>query len=309
MARLDPQLAAVVADVEREGIPPWHALSVEDARRVEDEVFSAEEVPPVARVREFEIPGPAGGIPVRIYRHAASPPAPTLVFYHGGGWVLGTLDSIDPVCRALARRADCVVVSVDYRLAPRHPFPAPLDDAYAALEWVAEYAGSVGGDPDRVAVGGTSAGGNLAAATALRAREFDGPDVAAQALCYPITDFAFDTDSYDDHGDGPLLTEADMRWFWDHYLRSPVDGHNPFASPLRADSLAELPPAVVATAGHDPLRDEGAAYATRLDDAGVDVDHRHYPELAHGFLSLTADVDAADAAMDEVAASLRQRFA
>ncbi|MGA9402560.1 alpha/beta hydrolase, partial [Haladaptatus sp.] len=179
-----------------------------------------------------------------------------------------------------------------------------VDDAVAALDWVAEHAATFGGDPTRLGVAGTSAGGNLAAVVALHAREFDGPTLSHQSLLYPITNHAFDTDSYDENEDGPLLTRADMEWFWNHYLRSPVDGRNPFASPLLAEDLSGLPPATVVTAGHDPLRDEGIAYAERLDDAGVEVEHDHYPGMTHGFLSLTGDVTTADGAMDSVAESL-----
>jgi len=305
---LDPDLAAVVDDIEAAGLPPWHAMSVGAARRLEDELFAAGDGPPVAGVRELSIPGPGGDLPVRIYRPDAGDPA-TLLFYHGGGWVLGTLDSIDPVCRRLARRAGCLVVSVDYRLAPEHPFPAAVDDAWAALRWAADHAGSLGGDPDRLGVAGTSAGGNLAAATALRARGAGGPDLAQQALLYPITDRAFDTDSYAENADGPLLTRADMEWFWERYLRSPVDGHNPFASPLRARELSGVAPATVVTAGADPLRDEGRAYADRLDGAGVSVARHHYPEMAHGFLSFVDDVPAADEAFDALARAVCERFA
>ncbi|WP_343750120.1 alpha/beta hydrolase [Salarchaeum japonicum] len=284
------------------GVPPWHAMSVASARRVEDDVFGGTSRT-VAFVRDLAIPGPRGEIPLRVYRDTDDP-AGTLVFYHGGGWTLGTLESAGDLCRELAARTDRVVVSVDYRLAPEHPFPEGLDDAYAALEWASEHAGAFGGADD-VAVAGTSAGGNLAAAVALRARDHDGPAISHQALCYPITNHAFDTDSYRENADGPLLTRADMEWFWEQYARSPVDAANPYASVLRAPDHATLPDATVVTAGHDPLRDEGRAYADALDDAGTPVEHHHYPSMAHGFLSLTDSVAVADDAMAAVAARLR----
>lgn len=301
---MDDEMAAAVGRIEETGVPPWHALSVDCARRVENDVFTDDDRAPVEFVRNLGIPGPRGEIPIRVYRPDVQD-APVVVFYHGGGWVLGTLDSIDGVCRELANRSDCVVVSVDYRLAPEHPFPAGVDDAVTALEWVAEHAGSFDGDASRLGVAGTSAGGNLAAVTALSVREFGGPTLSHQSLLYPITNHAFDTDSYDENGDGPLLTRADMEWFWNRYLRSPVDGRNPFASPLRASDLSGLPPATVITCGHDPLRDEGIAYVERLVDAGVDVDHDHYPGMAHGFLSLTEEMTTANEAMDELAGSIR----
>lgn len=305
---LDSQLAAVVADIESEGVPPWHAMGIDCARRVEDEVFTGDERRPIELVRDLSFSGPESEVPVRIYRPNVETPAPTLVFYHGGGWVLGTLDSADDLCRQLARRIGCVVVSVDYRLAPEHRFPAAVDDAYAAFSWVHRHAEAFGGDPNRLAVGGTSAGGNLAAVTALRVREFagsDGPRIDRQVLLYPATDRACDTDSYAENADGPLLERRDMEWFWELYLRSPVDAHNQFASPLRASDLSNLPPATVVTAGFDPLRDDGVAYAERLAHAGVPVDHLHYPRMCHGFLSLADSVDAADAAFDDVAESVR----
>jgi acetyl esterase len=310
---LDSQLQAVIDDIESEGVPEWHAMSVDCGRRVEDELFTSDSRQEIDFVRDLAFAGPHGEVPVRVYRpgqpgtDSRETPLPTLVFAHGGGWTLGTLDSADDLCRNLARRVGCIVVSVDYRLAPEHPFPAPLDDVYAALEWTADNAETFGGDPSRLGVAGSSAGGNLAAAVALRASEFDGPDVSHQLLLYPITDHAFDTDSYAENGDGPLLTRADMAWFWEQYLRSPVDGANPYASVLRAgdDVLADLPPATVVTAGFDPLRDDGAAYAARLADAGVDAVHQHYPTMTHGFLSLADSVAVADEAFDAAAERVR----
>lgn len=303
---LDPQLQTVIDEFEAAGHPPWHALSVASARRLEDEIFSAGQSPELASVRDLGIDGPDGELSIRVYRPAADDPA-TLVFYHGGGWVLGTLDSADDICRELASRAECLVVSVDYRLAPAHPFPAAVDDAFAALRWAAEHADALGADSRRLGVAGTSAGGNLAGATALRARE-DGPDLLGQFLLYPIVDPSRDTDSYREHADGPLLTSADMAWFWDCYLRSPVDARNPFAALTAVRDPAGLAPATVVTAGFDVLRDEAAAYAHRLESAGVPTHHDHYPSLAHGFLSLTDEVEAADAAMDDLAGRVRTRL-
>ena len=257
MSDLDPELAAVVDDIQSAGVPAWHRLSVERARRVEDRVFADDDPREVAFVRDLAFEGPHGNVPVRVYHDDPPQPAPVVVFYHGGGWTLGTLDSAGDICRELAARSGTVVVSVDYRLAPEHPFPAPQDDAWAALKWVADAAAAFGGDPNRLAVAGTSAGGNLAASVALRARNRDGPAVTHQALCYPMTDWDTDRPSYDEHGDGPLLTEADVDWFWANYCRSPVDAANPYASVLRAGDHGDLPPATVVTAGHDPLRDEG----------------------------------------------------
>ena len=312
---LDPELAAVVDEIEALGLPEWHALSVDAARRVEDEVFSGDPEPAVADVRDLAFDGPHGDVPVRVYRPEAAldgstPPARTLVHFHGGGWTLGTLDSIDGPCRELATRTGAVVVSVDYRLAPEHPFPVAVDEAAAAVEWVADNAAAFGGNPDRLGVSGTSAGATLALAACLHRRELgDGAvDVAGQFLLYPIAGDDFETDSYRENADGPLLTRADMRWFYDRYLRSPVDAHNPFAVPLRADDLGGLPPATVVTAGFDPLRDDGVSLAERFDGEGTPVDHRHYPAMAHGFCSLSDRVAVAEEALSAVASDVRERL-
>jgi len=302
-----PAVRDLLAELDAAGVPESNALSVEGARTLQDDLFALPEDPEsVGAVRDYAIAGPAGGIPVRIYEPEGSGPFPVLVFFHGGGWVLGGLDTHDPTCRALTNASDCVVVSVDYRRAPEHPFPAPVEDCYAALRWVSENTDVVHGDADRIAVGGDSAGGNLAAAVAQLARDRDGPAIAYQALLYPVADHAFDTDSYAENAEGYFLTKADMEWFWDHYLPNDIAGRNPYASPLRARDLTGLPPATVVTCGFDPLRDEGVAYADRLADAGVEVTHRHYDEMIHGFASMLVDpdMDRARDAVDAVGSDL-----
>jgi acetyl esterase len=296
---MDPELEAVLATLP--DVPPWHALSVESARRLEDELFSTD-VDHDCTVREFGIDGPGGHLPIRSYRPAEGP-LPTLLLYHGGGWTLGTLDSVESVCVELADRVGCLVLSVDYRLAPEHPFPAAVEDAWAALEWAREHAEAVGGD-GTVAVGGTSAGGGLAAATALRARTESVP-VAAQLLLYPMVaaDWAAGRGP-----DAPLLSAADVEWFRDQYFAKEADRYDPFAAPLNAGDLSGLAPAVVATAGHDPVAPEGEAYADRLAAAYVDLAHHHAPSLCHGFCSLTAEVTAAADVTDEVATAFAERL-
>lgn len=305
---LDSQVQPIVDEAARLGLPEWSALSVESARRLEDDLFGPTDPPTVERVSDVAIDGPGGEVPLRVYHPDPGEELPALCFFHGGLWALGTLDSVDDICRRLARRARRVVVSVDYRLAPEHPFPAGLEDCVTVVEWVTEHGEGLGADATRVAVGGTSAGGNLAAATCLYVRAFGGPELEGQLLCYPMLDSGLDTPSLAERADGPLLTRRDVVWGYENYLRSPVEKYNPFVSPLRADSLSNLPPALVVTAGFDPLRDEGTAYAHALSEAGVPTRHDHEPAMPHGFLSLAGEVDVADDAFDRVAQVLKRGF-
>jgi acetyl esterase len=263
----------------------------------------------VDKVENRTIPGPDGPIPVRIYTPTGSGPHPLLVFFHGGGFVICSLDSHDGLCRALANEAACVVMSVDYRLAPEAKFPAAPEDCYAATCWAVAHAGEIGADPARVAIGGDSAGGNLTAVTALMARDRGGPALACQLLIYPVTDYAFDTGSYTENAEGYMLTRAAMRWFWGHYLDSESDGTNPLASPLRATDLSDLPPAFVITAEFDPLRDEGEAYAARLREAGVSVELVRHDGMFHGFVSMFAILDQGKQALANASQQLRSAFA
>jgi acetyl esterase/lipase len=238
-------------------------------------------------VSDLSIPGPAGQIPARHYRPAAAKPTPLLVFYHGGGWTIGDLDTHDALCRLTCRDADVHVLSVDYRLAPEHPAPAAVDDAYAAFKWACEHAEELGAIPDKIVVGGDSAGGNLATVVSQLARDDEGAKPVLQWLVYPRTDFTAKTRSLSLFAEGFLLTKADMDWFEAQYLDgSGIEPTDPRISPLLADSLAGLPPALIATAGFDPLRDEGDRYAAALHEAGTHVDRRSMRSLTHGFANL-----------------------
>jgi acetyl esterase len=229
-----------------------------------------------------------------------------LVWYHGGGWVLGDLETADASCRELAVRAGCLVVSVEYRLAPEHPFPAGVDDAWEALGWVAEHAAELGGDPARLAVGGDSAGGTLAAVVTHRARDRGGPPIAFQLLVYPVTDLRLGHPSVEDNADGYVLTRDSMLWFRSHYVgANEADVLNPLASPLLAEDHSGLPPALIITAGYDPLRDEGEAYGRKLEEAGVPVTVHRYEGQIHGFFAMVALLDGAKEALDEAAEALR----
>jgi acetyl esterase len=303
---LQPEIEAQLARMAAAGSPPLERQSVAQARRIHVEGAAALAGPPaeVAAVDDRTIPGPAGALRVRVYTPHGEPPFPIVVWFHGGGWVVGTLDSYDTVCRALAAAVPAVVVAADYRLAPEHRYPAAVEDAYAATLWASRNAAGLGGTQQRLAVAGDSAGGNLAAVVALGARDRGGPAIGFQLLVYPIIDVAMDTASYREHADGYYLTTAGMRWYWDHYLGG-ADGTAPDASPLRAAFFGALPPALVITAEHDVLRDEGEAYAARLRDAGVPAAVSRYPGMVHGFYRWRAVTPAADAAVQEAAAAVR----
>jgi acetyl esterase len=266
---------------------------------------------PMARVESMAIPGPAGDMAARLYVALGAPPTPQplLVYYHGGGWVIGDLETHDGLCRFLAEHSGCRVLSADYRLAPEHPFPAAVEDAAAAFAWAAEQAAELGADPTRIAVGGDSAGGNLAAAVCLDTREGDGPRPAMQLLLYPCTDAVGGQPSRDIFAEGFLLTRDDMDWFEAHYLPDGCDAEDPRVSMMRAPDVSRLPPAYVATAGFDPLRDEAEVYAARMREAGVRVALQRQPGLIHGFASLTAVSRSSRAAMLEVAGALRMALA
>jgi acetyl esterase len=305
---LDPQAKALL-----DLMPPMPDFTTLDLALVRAGmtagVLDTAEPEAVANVENRTIPGPAGQIPVRVYTPSESGPHPGLVFFHGGGFVLCNLDTHDGICRSLTNAAGCVVVSVDYRLAPEYPYPAAPEDCYAATQWIAKNGSELGIDVSRLAIGGDSAGGNLTAVTALMARDRGGPALRFQLMIYPVTVCGFETASYRENGEGYFLTTGMMRWFWDKYLADPKQASEGYASPLRAANLANLPPGLCITAGYDPLRDEGEAYAERLRKDGVDVRTSRYSGMFHGFLSMTAQLDQARKAVVEAGAALRAALA
>jgi acetyl esterase len=307
---LNPQAKAFLDQAAATGAPPLNALPVAEARQALKSLFVPEQKEAIQKVEDRKIPGPSGHqIPVRIYTPAGTAPFPLLVYFHGGGWVLGDIESHDGTSRELANKAGCIVVSVDYRLAPEHKFPAAPEDCYAATKWVALNAASFGGDPTRIAVGGDSAGGNLAAAVAQMAADRGAPGLVHQLLIYPVTNYAFDTPSYRENGDGYLLTRDMMQWFWKQYLSTDEDGKTAYASPMQAREVRRVAPAFVITAEFDPLRDEGEAYAARLKEAGVPVEVKRYDGAIHGFFNLGHVMDQGKQVMADAVARLKAAFA
>ncbi|MEQ9359476.1 alpha/beta hydrolase [Coleofasciculus chthonoplastes] len=306
---LNDSTQLLLNQIKQLGLPSLNELDPIQAREQATQANQLSHKPePVALVENRLIPGSQIDIPIRIYTPAGNPPFPILVFFHGGGWVIGNLEAVDSICRTLTNQAGCIVVSVDYRLAPEHKFPAAVEDAYTATEWVAKNAASFQGDPKRIAVGGDSAGGNLAAVVALLSRDRKFPSLRYQVLFYPATQYGFDTDSHRQNGKDYLLTTELLVWFWHHYLSSAADGQNPQASPLLADDLSNLPPALIITAEYDPLRDEGEAYGMRLQKAGVSVKMTRYDGTIHGFVGMAQVLDQGREALAEAAVALQSQF-
>jgi acetyl esterase len=306
---LDPQIAALLDQMAGMAVD-FTEVTPEGFRQAMKMVVALDAAPEaVASVDDASAEGPSGAIPLRVYRPAdtAAGPSgfPILVWYHGGGFVIGDLDTADSTCRKLANRAGAMVVSVDYRLAPEHPAPAPFDDCWAAVCWVADMGKELGGDATRLAVGGDSAGGNLSTLVALRARDDSGPPIRHQLLVYPVTDLTMSHPSQVDNGEGYFLTREAMDWFRDHYLDADADPKDPSVSPLFVDDLSRLAGAHIITAEFDPLRDEGEAYAARLRDSGVAVDLRRYDGMIHGFFQMTGVTPVAESAVTDAASKLR----
>ncbi len=305
---LDEQAEAFLQRLEEAGGPPLNEMTPTEARAalaatVEE---SAGDPEPVGSITNRTIPGPLGDIPIRVYTPEGTGPFPALVYFHGGGWVAGDLEMVDPSCTMLTNRVGAVVVSVDYRLAPEHKFPAPLTDCYSATQWVSDNAAELNVDPRRIAVGGDSSGGNLAAAVSVVARDNGTPDLAFQLLFYPVTNLDYETNSYRENGTGYFLTTDMMRWFWGHYLESEDIGRDMRASPLLVEDASGFPPTFVVTAEFDPLRDEGEAYAELLREAGNDVTVKRYDGQIHGFVTRSGIMDKGKQAIEDAATQMRQ---
>ena len=305
---LDPQAEQFLKTLESLALPPFELMEIGEARAAA--AASADligEPLPVAEVRDVSAPGPGGEIPLRLY-HPNGEVCPVLVYLHGGGWVLGDIPTHEKICTQIVHGANCAVISVDYRLAPEHKFPAAVEDAYAALQWVVNHAGELGIDDQRVAIGGDSAGANLATAACLMAKDHNETMPVGQILVYPIADCDLETPSYQQNADGYLLTRSTMQWFWQCYVANDTERFHPYVSPLRAKDLSGLPPALVITAEYDPLRDEAEAYARRLREAGVDVTLTRYDGMIHAFIRRTDIFDQAHVAQHEVCQTLRGLF-
>jgi len=312
MPTLHPQIVNALEVMEKIGMKPIESLSPTEARRQMEETARSRKAEPlpVERVEDRTIPGPAGAIPVRLYWPNATGAVPAIAYYHGGGHVIGSLDTHDLIARNLCHGAEALVVSVDYRMGPEDKFPAAVEDSLAALEWLHANAAGLGADPSRLGVHGDSAGGNLAAVVALMARDAGGPTLRLQSLVYPVADYTLSAPSYATFAEGyGLLTRAAMVWFQHHYLRSPANAEDWRASPIKAKSFAGVAPAIVVAAECDVLHDDGAGYAEALRRAGVAVEYREYPGMIHAFFGMVPAVDDAMNAQRAVWAAFKRAFA
>ena len=311
MPNLHPQIQEVLRVMAEAKLRPIEAMTPPEARQQMEAMARARKAEPlpVAKVEERMIPGPAGVIRLRLYWPQAAGPVPAIVYYHGGGHVIGSLDTHDFVARNLCGGTQALVASVDYRMGPEHKFPAAIDDSFAALNWACANAESLGADPTRIGVHGDSAGANLAAVVALLARDAESPKLCLQSLVYPVTDYNIVGDSYDKYAQGyGILTKEAMVWFRDHYLRTPEDADDWRASPIKAASLAGAAPALVVTAECDVLHDDGLRYAEALQRAGVPVEYREYPGMIHAFFGMVPAVDDAMNAQCAVWAAFKRAF-
>lgn len=304
---VDPQVQQFLDVIAALGLPPHYEVGPVQARE-NAKLRPRFAGPEVAAVENRDVPGPDGDVPVRIYWPEGDGPFPMLVWIHGGGMVVGTIETCDAACRRLCLGAECVVVSVGYRLAPEHPFPAAPEDCFAATVWAAENASSLKGDASRLAVGGESAGGNLAAVVALMARDRGGPSLVHQSVINPMMGLDFDTESYLRNAEGYFLTRRTMMWYWDQYLQNAADRENPYAVPLCAEDLSGLPPALLMAGEFDPLLSETEAYAARLQAAGVPATFSDYAGATHNFYSMPPSIDVAVRAMAEIIDALRAAF-
>ena len=303
---LDPQVRIILEEDAARGLPAYHELAPPAARKQMLDLSAPVDPQLMAeRVADRNITGPGGEIPIRLYYPQGNSPYPVVVYFHGGGWVIGNLDTHHALCHALSKTSGCLVVAVDYRLAPENPYPAAIEDAYAATCWVADNAKAIRAAESRIAVLGDSAGGTLATVAAMMARDRDKPNIALQVLIYPITDYNFNTASYLNNGEGYMLTRDLMKWFWNLYLADEKVADQPYVSPLRASDLSGLPETLILTAEFDPLCDEGEAYAQRLQEAGVRVKLTRYNGMIHGFMRMTSRLNKARLALYEVAETLK----
>ena len=308
---LDPQAKWVLDIAEEKGLPSLDELTPEEAKTAYEEralTLTYKNVD-IGKTIDLDIPGPLGEVPIRIYHPVGMTESlPVLVYYHGGGWVVGSRNTHDGLCRLIANSGPFIVVSVDYRMGPEHPFPAAVVDSVAALNWTADHIGEYNGDADKIAVGGDSAGGNLSAVVSLIARDEKSYLPKFQWLIYPATQMEMSHPSHEKYAEGYFLTRPLMEYFQDHYLKNKEDKRDWRASPLLAPSLSGLPPALIQTAGFDPLQDEAIAYANRMNDEGRQATHTHFEGMVHGFINLGGAIDKATDCVNEGVAALREAF-